>query len=127
MGGTLGANIVIKILANAGALWAADRYITGLAVFPTEFFRFDFFAIPPLIQTLAIGGAALAAANAILRPPLSVIAAVLPFITTPMLMVVANVVLIYLAAAYFPATLAVAALKPLLFSGLILGLVNSLL
>ncbi len=120
-------NVAIKVIANAAALWAASRYISGFQIIPYEFFHIELLPIDPTLQTLIAGGIALAIANAILRPPLSVIAAVLPFITTPMLMVVANVVLIYLAAAYFPATLAVAALKPLLFSGLILGLVNSLL
>lgn len=121
------ANVAVKILANAGALWAADRYITGFAVRPTEFFSIDLFMLPPLIQTLAAGGIAFAVANAVLHPPLKVIAAILPLITTAMLMVVANVVLLYLAAIYVPATLAIAALKPLLLSSLLLGIVNTLL
>lgn len=120
-------NIVIKILANAAALWAAARYIPGINIAPLELFNLPFLPIDPLIQTYLAAAIALAIINVILYPILNVIAAVLPFITTAMLMVVLNMAILYAAAIFFPATLTLAALKPLLLSGLLLGIVNTLL
>ena len=121
-------NVAIKIIANAGALWAAARYIPGFQIVPMEFFRLEFlpFTITPLIQTLLVGGLALALVNVVLRPILQVIGAALPFITGAMLMVVLNMVLLYIGAAYFTA-LTIEGIRPLLWSGLLLGIVNTLL
>ena len=124
----MGANIVIKILANAGALWAAVRYIPGFHIAPVELFPFDFLpvAIPAVLQTYAAAGLALAAVNAVLHPILGAIGAALPFVTGAMLMAALDIVLLYAGALYLP-QIAIDGLEPLLLSGLLLGIVNSLL
>lgn len=121
-------NVAIKIVANAGALWAAARYIPGFEIFPVELFPLDFlpFAIPPLVQTYIAGAIILAVVNAIAHPILKVIGAALPLVTGAMLMIVLNIVLLYIGAGYFPA-LEIAGFRPLLWSGFLLGVVNTLL
>ncbi|MDP3727480.1 MAG: phage holin family protein [bacterium] len=121
-------NVVIKIIVNAGALWAAARYIPGFKIFPVELFPLDFlpFTVPAIAETYLAGAIILAVVNAILHPILKVIGAALPLVTGAMLMVVLNIVLLYAGAVYFPA-LEIAGFKPLLWSGLLLGIVNTLL
>lgn len=121
-------NVAIKVIANAGALWAAARYIPGFQIFPVELFPLDFlpFAVPPLVQVYIAGAIILAVINAIAHPVLNVIGAALPLITGAMLMIVLNIALLYIGAGYFPA-LEIAGVKPLLWSGFLLGIVNTLL
>ena len=121
------ANVAIKILANAGALWAATRYVPGFELLPTEFFRIELFAVDPLLQTFIAAGIVLAVANALLYPILKIVAAILPFITTPMLVVLLNAALVYAGAAFLPAAITVAGLQPLLWTALLLGIINSLI
>lgn len=124
----MGASIAIKILANAGALWAAVRYIPGFHIAPVELVQLDFLpiAIPAIIQTYAAAGIALAIVNAVLSPILNAIGAALPFVTGAMLMVALDIVLLYAGALYLP-QIAFDGLRPLLLSGLLLGVVNSIL
>lgn len=120
------ANIAIKIIANAGALWAATRYISGFSITPAEFLQIGFFPIDPWVQTLIVGGAALAILNAVLYPFLKVIADLLPFITTAMTVAAANIVILYFADVYLT-QLAINGLKPLLWSAVLIGVTNTLL
>lgn len=124
----MGINIVLKVLINTGALWAAVRYISGFHIAPTELVRLDFLpvAIPTIIQTYVAGGIALAIINAVLHPILKAIGAALPLITGAMLMVVFNIALLYFAAEYIP-QITIGGWKPLIFSGLLVGIVNSIL
>ncbi len=119
-------SIPLKILANTGFLWAAMRYIPGFHIAPMEFFQFEALPVDPLIQTLVAGGIALAIANTLLYPVMSIIAALLPLITTPMLMVVLNMALLYTVMLLSP-VLSISGLEPLFWSGLFLGVINSLL
>lgn len=119
-------SIAFKILINAGALWAADRYISGFSIAPREFLRIGFFPIDPLAQTLIVGGLALAIANAVLYPLLKVIGDLLPFITAAMLMAAANIIILYFADIYV-AQLAIDGMRPLFWSALLIGVLNSLL
>ena len=121
------ANVAIKILANAGALWAATRYVPGFELLPTEFFRIELFAVDPLLQTFIAAGIVLAVANALLYPILKIVAAILPFVTTAMLVVLLNAALVYAGAAFLPAAITVAGLQPLLWTALLLGIINSLI
>ena len=120
------ANIAFKILANVGALWAATRYVSGFSIAPQEFLRIGFFNIDPLAQTLIAGGLALAIINAVLYPLLKVTGDLLPFITTAMVVVAVNMVILYLGDIYL-AHLAISGLKPLFWSALIIGIVNTLI
>lgn len=120
------AKLIFKILANAGALFAAVEFIPGVQFAPVELFRFEAFPVSPLIQTLLAGGAALAIVNGALRPVANAIGAILPLITGALLTVVLNVVLLYAADAYL-AQIAFTGLAPLLWSGLLLGIVNTIL
>ncbi len=119
-------SVPLKILANTGILWAAMRYISGFHILPIEFFQLEALPIDPLIQTLIAGGIAFAIANTLLHPVMRIIAALLPLITTPMLMVVLNMALLYGAALVFPA-LSISGLEPLFWSGLLLGIANTLI
>lgn len=121
-------NVALKTLANAGALWAAARYIPGFQIFPVELFSLDFlpFAVPPIAQTYIAAGIILAVANAIAYPILKALGAALPFVTGAMLMIALDVALLYVGAAYFPA-LEIAGGKPLFWSGFLLGIVNVLI
>lgn len=119
-------SVPFKILANVGVLWAALRYIPGFHIVPIEFFQFEALPIDPLMQTLVAGGIALAIANALLYPVMSIIAALLPLITTPMLMVALNMALLWAVTLVSPA-LSISGLEPLFWSGLSLGIANTLL
>lgn len=122
----MSSNIAVKILANAGALWAAARYIPGFHVTPVEFFQFALFPVDASLQTFLIAGIAFALASIVLYPLASVIAALLPLITTAMLMVAIHMALLYAAAALSTA-LSIAGLEPLFWGGLLLGIINTLL
>lgn len=143
--------IAFKFLLNIGALWVAGRYIPGFQIMPMDFigqfslfnpigrivslnpalqgFSLPFsgisFAISPVVQTIVAGGILLAVLNAVLYPLLKVAAAILPFITTPMLLVAANGILLSLAASSL-AAVAIDGFKPLLLVSLLLGVVNAL-
>lgn len=119
-------NIAARVLANAGALWAAVRYIPGFHIAPIEFFPMSFLPIDPVIQTYAAAGITLAAVNAGLSPVLRVIAAALPFLTTVMLLVALNLTLIYAGTVFLPVFIPIG-LKPLILSSLLLGIMNALL
>jgi len=126
MGVLVISKILVKIAGNALALWAATRYISGFGIEPSALASLELLRITPLVQTLVVGGLALALVNLILYPFLKVIAAVLPFITTAMLVVAANLAIVYVASFYLP-QLAISGVKPLLLSSILIGLVNSLL
>ncbi|MBI2055330.1 MAG: phage holin family protein [Candidatus Sungbacteria bacterium] len=120
------SKILLKIAANALVLWAATNYISGFALAPKYFYNLDGFTIDPAWQSFVVGGAALAAVNLILGPILKVVGAVLPLITFAMLSVLINIGIIYFADSY-SAELAVSGLKPLIFSGGLVGIINALL
>ncbi len=119
-------SIPFKILANVGVLWVALRYVPGFHIVPIEFFQLEALPIDPLIQTLVAGGIAFAIANVLLYPVMNIIAALLPLITTPMLMVVLNMALLWAIMLVSP-TLSISGLEPLFWSGLLLGIANTLL
>lgn len=120
------AGFGVKILANIGALWVAARYIPGFDIVPVEFFRFAAFPISAAIQTLVVTGIALALANALLRPILKAVGAILPLVTGALLLVILNIILLYIGSHSLP-VLAIDGLRPLLLGGLLLGIVNAVL
>ena len=119
-------SILIKILANAGALWIAAKYISGFSIAPVEFVSLGALSIPPLAPTLIVGGLALAILNAVLYPLAKVFGAVIPLVTAAMLSVAANIIILYFAAIYLP-QVEISGLKPLFLSGLLIGLINAIL
>lgn len=120
-------NIALKIILNTGAMWLAVRYVPGVHVSPLDLLRIPYIPIDPLVLTFLAAGIALTIVNALLYPILKVIAALLPFITTPMLVVVLNGVLLTAASLFLPSIFAVEGLKSSFLFGLLLGIVNSLL
>lgn len=120
------SKIVFQVAINSGALWAATRYISGFGIIPQEFLRIGFFPIDPLVQTFVVGGLALAILNAVLYPLLKVVGDILPFITAAMLMVAANMVILYLGDIYL-AQLSIEGMRPLFWSAVLIGLVNTLI
>ncbi len=120
--------IAFKVLANIGALWAAARYISGFHIAPLELVSLDFlpFAVPALAQAYIAGGVILALVNAVAHPILKAIGAALPLVTGAMLMVALNIAILYFGAVYLPA-LTLTGLKPLLWGGLLFGILNTIL
>lgn len=120
------SRILLKILANTGALWVATKYISGFGIAPVEFMRLGALAIPPLAQTLIVGGLALAILNAVLHPITKIFGAIIPLVTSAMLSAAANIIILYFAAIYLP-QMEINGLKPLVLSGLLIGLINTIL
>lgn len=120
------SKIGIKIAANSIVLWAAANYISGFDLAPKYFYSLGGFTLDPAWQSFAVGGAALAAINLVLGPILKIIGAVLPLITSAMLSIALNIAVIYFADAYF-SELTVEGLRPLVFSGGLIGIINALL
>lgn len=123
------SRIVLKIAVNIGAVALAAHYLTGFSVSPYPIpYAGQLLSqtLPPIWQTLLIGGAALGIVNIILSPLLKVLAALLPIITFPILSVALNVALLFFADQFF-IELSIASLRPLLTAGLAIGILNAVL
>ena len=65
---------MLKIAANAGALWFAVEYVPGFRLESLMASR-PFLEMPPDLPLILAGGSALAVLNGLLRPILKLIAA----------------------------------------------------
>lgn len=120
------SKFIIKIAANAGALFVAGRFISGFEITPFEFVNLGFLGVSPFAQSLIAGGLALAIANLILWPLLRVLDLLLPLISYGVLSVVFNGLLLYFADLYLP-QLTISGFTPLIWSSILIGIVNTIL
>lgn len=130
------ASLAIKVIANAAALWVAAHYIAGFGIAPVDLSSFGFLATiagfigtlgaTPIMITLLLAGILLAVVNAVLYPIAKVFGAIVPLITTAILMAAVNGVVLYAASRSLP-NIILAGWKPTLLASLLLGIVNSIL
>ena len=91
---------------------------------PFEFVNLGFLGLAPFAQSLIAGGLALAIINLILFPLLKVLDLILPLVSYGALSVVFNGALLYFADPYLP-QLAITGFTPLIWSSILIGLVNT--
>lgn len=104
--------IIIRILANSGAIFLADRLIPGFI-----------FRGTPL--DLLIAGAVLGLINALVKPILKIIAFPIIFLTLGLFSVVINIFLLFLATKFLP-TLRIEGLAAAFWGVVIISLMNNL-
>jgi len=106
-------SLVIRILANSVAIWAADRLIPGFVFSGTYF-------------DLFIAGAVLGLINSLVRPVLNIISFPIIFLTLGLFSVVINIFLLYLAASFLP-PLHIQSLSAAFWGLIIISLLNNLI
>ncbi len=117
---------VFKTVINAVAIAVAVRWIPGFEVLPRAFVDLSSTGIPPIVQSFAVIGIALALLNLILRPILKLIS--LPFIviTLGLFHIVINAALLYLAD-WYVAELAIHGPAALFLGSLLIGIANAII
>jgi putative membrane protein len=104
--------LIIRILANSAAIWAADRLVPG-------------FSFTGTYIDLFIAGAVLGIVNGLLGPILKLISFPIIFLTLGLFSLVINILLLYLAASFLP-TLHIQSLSAAFWGLLVISLVNNL-
>lgn len=104
--------IIIRILANALAIYLAARFVPGF-VFEGTWINY------------IIAGAILGLVNALVRPIITLISFPLIFLTFGLFHIVINIVLLYLAASFIP-QLAIHGLWAAIWGLIIISLINNL-
>lgn len=112
--------IILKILANAGAIYMAARFVDGVTL-NVDLNNFSSFA-----PILILIGLVLWIGNSIIRPILKVLTFPLIIITFGLFNTVINILMVWGADILLP-QLDIAGLIPLLWTVLILFIVNNLL
>ncbi len=116
----------LKTAVNAGALAVSSRLIQGFEITGRSFPLLGGLNIPPLVQSLIIGGLVLALLNIFLRPILKFVSFPLIIITFGLFSVVINFIILYLADVFL-AELAIEGFRAFLFGSLLLGIVNAII
>lgn len=117
---------IAKIAVNAGAVWLAARFIRGFEVIPHDFSWLNFLNVSPFVQSLIVAGLILALLNAIIRPILKLLSLPLLIITFGLFHIVINLVILYIADAYF-AELAISGFRALFFGSILIGIANAII
>lgn len=104
--------LIIRILANSAAIWAANRLVPG-------------FVFTGSSVDLFIAGAVLGLVNALVRPILNLISFPIVFLTLGLFSIVINIFLLYLAASFLP-TLHIQSLSAAFWGLIIISLFNNL-
>ncbi len=107
------AKVVVRIILNGAALWAAAQYIPG-------------FSLAEGTPTLVVGAIVLALLNTFLRPILMLISAPLRWLTLGLFTIVVYMAILWTADALL-ASLTISNLKALFLSALLIGLANAVL
>jgi putative membrane protein len=104
--------LIIRILANSAAIWAADRLVPG-------------FVFTGTYVDLLVAGVVLGLINALVRPILNIISFPIIFLTLGLFSLVINIFLLYLAASFLP-SLQIQSLSAAFWGLIIISLVNNL-
>ncbi|HEX7586190.1 MAG TPA: phage holin family protein [Patescibacteria group bacterium] len=105
-------SLIIRILANSAAIWAANRLVPG-------------FVFTGTYVDLFIAGAVLGLINALVRPILNLISFPIIFLTLGLFSLIINIFLLYLAASFLP-TLHIQNLSTAFWGLIVISLVNNL-
>ena len=105
-------SLIIRILANSAAIWAANRLVPG-------------FIFAGTYTDLLIAGAVLGLINALVRPILNIISFPIIFLTLGLFSLVINIFLLYLAASFLP-SLQIQSLGSAFWGLIIISLINNL-
>ncbi|OHA09233.1 MAG: hypothetical protein A3B37_03405 [Candidatus Sungbacteria bacterium RIFCSPLOWO2_01_FULL_59_16] len=116
---------LLRIAANAAALFVAVRYLPGFHLAPRAFPYLDAAGLPPFWQTVIIGGLVLALLNAFLKPLLKLVSFPLILVTFGFFHIVINLLILALAD-YFLAVLAIEGFAALLAGSILVGIANRL-
>ena len=114
-----------RIAANAGALWIADRLLTGFNIIPHAAPILDRVGIEPNAQALVAGGLVLAILFAFVRPILRLLSFPLIILTFGAFNIVIGITLIALAD-WFAAGIDVTGVIAYIGGALIIGTTNAL-
>lgn len=104
--------LIILILANSAAIWAADRFVSG-------------FIFTGTYVELFIAGAVLGIVNGLIGPILKLISFPIIFLTLGLFGLVINIFLLYLAASFLPA-LQIQNLAAAFWGLILISLINNL-
>ncbi|MEK7598328.1 MAG: phage holin family protein [Patescibacteria group bacterium] len=105
-------SLIIRILANSAAIWAANRLIPG-------------FVFTGTYVELFIAGAVLGIVNGLVGPILKLISFPIIFLTLGLFSIVINIFLLYLAASFL-STLHIQSLGAAFWGIIIISLINNL-
>lgn len=104
--------LIIRILANSAAIWAANRLVPG-------------FIFAGTYVDLFIAGAVLGIVNGLIGPILKLISFPIILLTLGLFSLVINILLLYLAASFLPA-LHIQSLSAAFWGLIVISLVNNL-
>jgi putative membrane protein len=104
--------LLVRILANSGAIFLADRFVPG-------------FVFRGTTLDLFIAGVVLGIINALVRPVLKFISFPIIFLTLGLFSVVINIFLLFLAARFLP-TLRIDGITAAFWGVVIISLMNNL-
>lgn len=116
----------IKVAINAGALAASSRLIQGFEITGRSFPLLGGLNIPPVTQSLVIGGLVLALLNIFLRPVLKFVSFPIIIITFGLFSIVINFIILYLADVLL-AELTIQGVRAFLFGSFLIGIVNAII
>lgn len=116
----------IRIAANGGALWLADRLLEGLRVLPRPIAIFTGAGIPVEFHTYLVGGILLALLFAVVRPILKLLAFPLILITLGLFNMVISIALLAIADG-LSAGISIEGFPAYLFGTLIIASANTLI
>jgi len=105
-------SLILRILANSAAIWAADRLVPG-------------FVFTGTYVELFIAGAVLGIINGLVGPILKLISFPIIFLTLGLFSLAINIFLLYLAASFLP-TLQIQSLAAAIWGLIIISLINNL-
>ncbi len=116
--------LLLKIVANAAALWLLQKFISGFSITPHAFPVLNaIHGFSPFWQTLIVGGMVLTLLNTILRPVLTIISLPLTIITFGLWHIVINMAILGLANWLLP-ELAISGFVSLFLGSLLISIVN---